>query len=112
MTGLLNLRGKDIPSSSTFFSFVILTATTLDFFTNNPTQVSANVTTALRSNVPEIALKSYEEAYAELPRIVNYNYLTLMHIYLLKNYMHFRLQQTQQGWCGSIGMQIINWSEL
>ncbi|XP_021950156.1 xaa-Pro aminopeptidase ApepP isoform X2 [Folsomia candida] len=70
---LLNLRGKDIPSSSTFFSFVILTATTLDFFTNNPTQVSANVTTALRSNVPEIALKSYEEAYAELPRIVAAN---------------------------------------
>ncbi len=70
ITGLLNLRGKDIPSSSTFFSFIVMTQTRLDFFVN-PTQVDNSTVEILRNNIPELSFRNYEDVYDEFPRIVS-----------------------------------------
>jgi len=62
---LLNLRGRDIPSSSTFFSYVILTNDTLDFYVN-PQQVTPDVRSVLTAQVPGIQIKEYETVYEGL----------------------------------------------
>uniref|UniRef100_A0A8C5PPI5 Xaa-Pro aminopeptidase 2 n=1 Tax=Leptobrachium leishanense TaxID=445787 RepID=A0A8C5PPI5_9ANUR len=70
---LFNLRAQDIPYNPYFYSYTLLTLTSISLFVNNRTRVPAAVTTYLRTNCPEstcVDVLDYEQVQDRLTEYV------------------------------------------